>query len=85
MPWRKPSQISCPGASPASMWQSLMIDGIEVDGQCVVLQPWSSPQTGTKVPVGIWLGDTENKTVVTELLSDLVARGLSASRRASCA
>jgi hypothetical protein len=28
---------------------------------------------GTKVPVGLWLGDTENKTVVTALL---VARGL---------
>jgi len=33
---------------------------------------------GTKVPVGLWLGDTENKTVVTALLADLVARGLSA-------
>jgi putative transposase len=27
-----------------------------------------------KVPVGLWLGDTENKTVVTALLADLVAR-----------
>lgn len=33
---------------------------------------------GRKVPVGLWLGDTENKTVVTALLADLVARGLSA-------
>jgi putative transposase len=33
---------------------------------------------GTKVPVGLWLGDTENKTVVTHLLADLVDRGLSA-------
>ncbi len=33
---------------------------------------------GTKVPVGLWLGDSENKTVVTALLADLVARGLSA-------
>jgi transposase-like protein len=33
---------------------------------------------GTKVPVGLWLGDTENKTVVTGLLADLVARGLCA-------
>jgi putative transposase len=31
---------------------------------------------GTKVPVGLWLGDTENKTVVTALLADFVARGL---------
>jgi transposase-like protein len=53
-----------------------MVDGIEVAGQCcvgalVVLAD------GTKVPVGLWLGDTENKTVVTALLADLVARGLS--------
>ncbi len=27
---------------------------------------------GTKVPGGLWLGDTENKTVVTNLLADLV-------------
>ena len=30
---------------------------------------------GTKVPVGLWPGDTENKTVVTALLADLVAQG----------
>jgi putative transposase len=30
------------------------------------------------VPVGLWLGDTENKTIVTQLLADLVDRGLSA-------
>ena len=33
---------------------------------------------GTKVPVGLWLGDTENKTVVTALLADLATRGLNA-------
>jgi transposase-like protein len=31
---------------------------------------------GTKVPVGLRLGDTENRTVVTALLADLVDRGL---------
>jgi Transposase, Mutator family len=31
---------------------------------------------GTKVPVGLWDGDSENGTVVTDLLADLVARGL---------
>src|SRR5271166_6343006 len=31
---------------------------------------------GTKVPVGLWDGSTENKTVVRSLLADLVARGL---------
>jgi hypothetical protein len=28
------------------------------------------------MPVGLWLGDTDNKTVITALLADLVARGL---------
>src|SRR4029079_15211834 len=31
---------------------------------------------GTKKPVGLWVGSTENKTVVRSLLADLVARGL---------
>src|SRR3984885_15975063 len=31
---------------------------------------------GTKTPLGIWAGSTENTTVVTELLSNLVGRGL---------
>ncbi len=33
---------------------------------------------GTKVPVGLWEGSTENATVVKALLADLVARGLDA-------
>jgi len=33
---------------------------------------------GTKVPVGLWDGSTENKTVVKALLADLVGRGLNA-------
>jgi transposase-like protein len=55
----------------------LMVDGIEVAGQCVVASLVVTTD-GTKVPVGLWLGDTENKTVVTALLADLVARGLDA-------
>ena len=31
---------------------------------------------GAKVPVGLWDGSTENKTVVRSLLADLVERGL---------
>ena len=31
---------------------------------------------GTKKPVGLWDGSTENKTVVRALLADLVERGL---------
>jgi putative transposase len=54
---------------------ALMIDGLDVAGQCVVVSLVITTD-GTKVPVGLWLGDTENKTVVTALLADLVARGL---------
>ena len=53
----------------------LMIDGLDVADQCVVAALVITTD-GTKVPVGLWLGDTENKTVVTALLADLVARGL---------
>ena len=53
----------------------LMIDGLDVAGSCVVVALVITAD-GTKVPVGLWLGDTENKTVVTALLADLVARGL---------
>jgi putative transposase len=54
----------------------VMIDGLDVAGQCCVVALVITTD-GTKVPVGLWLGDTENKTVVTALLADLVARGLS--------
>jgi putative transposase len=39
---------------------------------------------GIKTPVGLWLGDTENKTVVTALLADLVARGLDTESGVLC-
>jgi putative transposase len=55
----------------------VMIDGIEIAGQCCVAALVICTD-GTKVPVGLWLGDTENKTVVTNLLADVVARGLDA-------
>jgi putative transposase len=55
----------------------IMIDGLDIAGQCCVVALVITTE-GTKVPVGLWLGDTENKTVVTGLLADLSARGLSA-------
>jgi transposase-like protein len=52
-----------------------MIDGTDFgDATCVVALAVTCD--GTKVPVGLRVGDTENKTVVTALLADLVARGL---------
>ncbi len=55
----------------------VMIDGIEVAGSCLVAALLITTD-GRKVPVGLYLGDTENKAVVTDLLADLVARGLDA-------
>ena len=56
---------------------ALMVDGVNFAEHCCVVA-LAICADGTKVPVGLWLGDTENKTVVTHLLADLVDRGLSA-------
>jgi putative transposase len=53
----------------------LMIDGLNVADQMVVVALVITAD-GTKVPVGLLLGDTENSVVVSDLLADLVARGL---------
>lgn len=53
----------------------LMIDGLNVAGQMITVALIITAD-GTKVPVGLILGDTENTVVVTDLLADLVARGL---------
>jgi putative transposase len=55
----------------------LMLDGEHVSERCVVVA-LAITVDGTKLPVGLWDGSTENKTVVRSLLADLVARGLSA-------
>ena len=55
---------------------ALMLDGVHFAGVCCVVA-LAICADGTKVPVGLWLGDTENKTIVTALLADLVDRGLS--------
>jgi transposase-like protein len=55
---------------------AMMIDGI-VFAQCCVVVALAITSDGTKVPVGLWEGDTENAIVVKDLLADLVARGLS--------
>lgn len=53
----------------------LMIDGLNVAGEMIVVALIITAD-GTKVPVGLRLGDTENTVVVKDLLADLVARGL---------
>jgi putative transposase len=54
---------------------ALMLDGIELKGRCCVVALGVTTD-GTKVPLGLWDGSTENKTVTAHLLSDLVDRGL---------
>jgi transposase-like protein len=51
----------------------LMVDGICIAEHCCVVA-LAVCADGTKLPVGLWLGDTENTTVVTHLLADLVDR-----------
>ncbi|WP_027332091.1 IS256 family transposase [Mycolicibacterium tusciae] len=53
----------------------LMLDGEHMAQRCVVVA-LAITADGTKVPVGLWDGSTENKTVVRSLLADLVERGL---------
>jgi transposase-like protein len=53
----------------------LMVDGVDFAAEtCVVAMVITTD--GTKVPVGLRHGDTENKTLVTAMLADLVERGL---------
>jgi putative transposase len=54
---------------------ALMLDGIELKGRCCVVALGITTD-GVKVPLGLWDGSTENKTVARHLLSDLVDRGL---------
>jgi transposase-like protein len=54
---------------------AMMIDGI-VFAECCIVVALAITSDGTKVPVGLFEGDTENKTVVKDLLADLVERGL---------
>ena len=51
------------------------MDGLEVAGQTVVVTLGITID-GTKVPLGIWLGSTENSRVCTAMLQNLLERGL---------
>ena len=54
---------------------ALMLDGVELKGRCCVVCLGVTTD-GIKVPLGLWDGSTENKTVTAHLLADLVHRGL---------
>jgi transposase-like protein len=53
----------------------MMIDGLELQGRTTVVALGITTE-GVKIPLGLWEGSTENATVATALLSDLVERGL---------
>jgi putative transposase len=53
----------------------LMIDGVHFADDVLVVAMIITTD-GTKIPVGLAHGDTENSTVVKTVLADLVARGL---------
>jgi len=55
----------------------LMVDGEHLADHLAV-DALAITADGTKVPVGLWEGSTENATVVKALLADLVDRGLDA-------
>jgi putative transposase len=62
---------------------ALMVDGIKVaDHTCVVAL--GITLDGTKVPLGLAEGATENATVVRDLLADLCERGLETTRPILC-
>jgi len=54
---------------------ALMLDGIDLKGRCCVVALGITTE-GVKVPLGLWDGSTENKTITVALLADLVNRGL---------
>jgi putative transposase len=53
----------------------LMLDGIDLKDRCCVVA-LGIDTDGTKHPLGLWDGSTENATVTTTLLANLVERGL---------
>jgi putative transposase len=62
---------------------ALMLDGIEVAKHTVVVA-LGITQDGTKLPLGLWQGSTENAALCTSLLQDLLRRGLSVDGRLLC-
>jgi transposase-like protein len=61
----------------------LMIDGIDLKGHTNIVALGISTD-GVKIPLGLWEGSTENATVATALLSDLVDRGLDVEQGVLC-
>jgi len=62
---------------------ALMIDGICLKERTNVVALGITTD-GVKIPLGLWDGSTENATVATALLSDLVDRGLDVEQGVLC-
>jgi transposase-like protein len=61
----------------------LMLDGIDLKGRTNVVALGITTE-GHKLALGLWEGSTENATVATALLADLVERGLDTSQGVLC-
>jgi len=62
---------------------ALFVDGVVVAQQTVIVA-LGITRAGRKEPLGLRLGSTENAVVCTELLQDLLARGLTPDGRVLC-
>jgi len=62
---------------------AMMVDGIGVGDHTIVVSLGVTPD-GTKIPLGLWQGSTENGTICTELLQDLTSRGLTVEESILC-
>ncbi len=62
---------------------ALFLDGVHVAGQTLIVALGVAAD-GRKTPLGIRLGSTENAAICTELLQDLVTRGLRLDGRVLC-
>jgi transposase-like protein len=54
---------------------AMFIDGIEVGGHAVIIA-LGVTKDGSKVPLGVWCGSTENHVVTSALMQNLIERGL---------
>ncbi|MGI8873101.1 MAG: IS256 family transposase, partial [Egibacteraceae bacterium] len=60
-------------------WAVVMLDGVHL-GEHLLVVALGVTDDGTKVPLGVVEGSTENAAVCTRLVADLVDRGIDASR-----
>jgi transposase-like protein len=61
----------------------LVLDGVDLKGRTNIVALGITTE-GVKILFGLWEGSTENATVATALLSDLVDRGLDTSQGVLC-